>query len=141
MPVAGRSTTGSVSIIVEMLCVERLKFLVDAVVPGGNFHVAFHGQVTLFLVAADDVVKFFNTTSTISLLILPLSASSFKIPFIFPAERSPCSFSCCKGHLKYLPPQQFFQADSNPLPAIPVGNRCHPASHDVCMPHSQSAHP
>lgn len=60
MPVAGRSTAGSVSIIVEMLCVKRFELFVDAVVPGGDFHVAFHGQVTLFLVAADDVVKFFQ---------------------------------------------------------------------------------
>ena len=60
MPVAGRNTAGSVSTMAQMLRIKSLKFLVDAVVLGGDFHVAFHGQVTLFLVAADDVVKIFQ---------------------------------------------------------------------------------
>ena len=44
----------------QMLCVKRFELFVDAVVLGSDFHVAFHGQVTLFLVAADDVVKVFQ---------------------------------------------------------------------------------
>ena len=60
MHVAGRNTTGSVSTMAQMLCVKRFELLIDAVVLGGDFHVAFHGQVTLFLVAADDVVKVFQ---------------------------------------------------------------------------------